>query len=194
MLYIHRGEFRDGEDISLFSVRFVYENMQPMIQDVSSASLTAFSSYPESKDPDFHFYPIKILTRKNPFFRDDSVYNRIRSTFMKKSLLILFALPFMSGVIYLFAADGGQEKKFSGRIIYLDNDIFTVKYDSTEYDFSKDTGFKAQWDNAEKNTSAPTEQLEICQYVNVTYRVASGKRIAVRVMILKESDCYQLKK
>jgi hypothetical protein len=111
---------------------------------------------------------------------------------MIRSLLVLCALTFVSGFIYLFAADAGQERKFSGRVIYVDNDIFTVKFNSVEYEFSKDPGFKAVWVNSEKNTSAASEKIEICQYVNVSYRVDTGKRIALSVEILKESDCYQL--
>lgn len=111
---------------------------------------------------------------------------------MKKSILILCALPFLSGFIYLFAADAGQTKKFSGRVIYADNDIFTVKFDSVEYDFSKDAGFKAVWTHGENAGASSSEKIEICQYVNVTYRVETGKRIALKAEILKESDCYQV--
>lgn len=77
---------------------------------------------------------------------------------------------------------------FRGRIIYIDDNLIEVKKGKTEllFYFQDDTVCVS----ADGETGGK-EILENCQNVRVIYTVKNADNILLKVIVLKESNCYK---
>lgn len=103
---------------------------------------------------------------------------------MKKFLSVIIIVSAFSFVIFSGSVSA-KDKIFAGRIIYVEKDTLEVKKKNTEMFFhltSKTEVF------SNKKKSALSE-LKLCQEVRVYYRVTKKVKLALKVVILKESDC-----